>query len=177
MWRYALCLTFALHAAHGEDAASCGDLWQHQARPLVGEQAESLCRYRGQVVLVVNTASYCGYTPQYKQLETIYQRYRARGFTVVGFPSGDFFQEMRDESSIAEFCERNFGVSFPMYEKTTVTGQNAHPLFRALAAQTGKAPGWNFHKYLVDREGKVTSFATAVRPDAPALIRAIEDAL
>ncbi len=177
MWRYAMCLAFTLHAAHGEPTSGCSGLWQHAARPLVGEQSTPLCAYEGKVVLVVNTASFCGFTPQYRQLETLYRRYRDRGFTILGFPSGDFHQEMRDEQQIAEFCERNFGVTFPMYEKTAVTGPNAHPLFRDLTAQTGQSPRWNFHKYLVSRDGRVMSFSTAVRPDAPEILKAIEEAL
>ena len=128
------------------------------------------------MLLVVNTASQCGYTPQYEGLEKLYRRYRDRGLVVLGFPANDFGgQEPGSNKQIADFCQVNYGVSFPVFAKTAVVGANANPVFRDLAAKTGSAPRWNFHKYLVDRDGvPVASFATQVEPLDPKLTREIE---
>ena len=139
----------------------------------------SLCQFRGKVLLVVNTASQCGYTPQYEGLEKLYRRYRDRGLVILGFPANDFGgQEPGSNKEIARFCELNYGVTFPMFEKTSVVGANAHPLYRDLAAQTGKAPRWNFHKYLIDRAGQpVASFESKLEPSDPKLTGQIEKVL
>jgi glutathione peroxidase len=138
------------------------------ARSLPGltDDAVSLCQFKGKVVLVVNTASQCGFTPQYEGLESLYRRYKDRGFVVLGFPANDFGgQEPGSSQDIARFCQVNYGVSFPMFAKTSVVGPGAIPLYRDLAAQSGKRPQWNFHKYLVDRTGAVVaSFDSAVPP-------------
>ena len=136
----------------------------------------SLCQYSGKVLLVVNTASQCGYTPQYAGLEKLYRRYQGRGLVVLGFPANDFGgQEPGSNGDIASFCQINYGVSFPMFAKTAVVGRDANPLFRDLAAKTGKRPQWNFHKYLVDRNGEVVaSFPSAVEPEDPRITREIE---
>ena len=125
---------------------------------------------------MVNTASFCGFTGQYEGLEALYARYRDRGFVVLGFPSNDFGrQEPGSNQVIADFCENTFGVKFPMFGKSTVVGRQANPLYRELAARTGQTPGWNFHKYLVARDGQtVRSFPSQVTPDNPSLIRDIE---
>ncbi|HDS1220178.1 glutathione peroxidase [Stenotrophomonas maltophilia] len=149
-------------------------------RPLAGKQQVNLQqRYHGQVLLVVNTASKCGYTPQYEGLEALQQRYARRGFAVLGFPSNDFKgQEPGDEAQIQEFCTLTYGVKFPMFEKVHVVGAQATPLYQRLTAATGVAPGWNFHKYLVGRDGRVIAqFASKVTPDDPQLIAAIDKAL
>jgi len=140
------------------------------------DEAVPLCQFSGKVLLVVNTASQCGYTPQYEGLEKLYRRYRDRGLVVLGFPANDFGgQEPGSNKQIAEFCQVNYGVSFPVFAKTSVVGPNADPMFRELAAKTGSAPRWNFHKYLVDRNGvPVASFATQVEPLDPKLTREIE---
>lgn len=137
---------------------------------------ESLCQYRGKVVLIVNTASYCGYTHQYEGLEALYRKYRDRGLVVVGFPSNDFGgQEPGTNNEIAEFCRLTYGVEFPMFEKSSVTSIRTNPLYAELLARTGQAPKWNFHKYLVDRDGsRVTSFGSRVEPDNRDLIAALE---
>lgn len=141
-------------------------------------RAVGLDQYRGRVVLMVNVASKCGYTPQYKGLEALYQRYKDRGLVVLGFPSNDFSQEKGSNQQIAEFCESTFGVKFPMFVKTAVTGPGAHPLYRQLTAQAGQAPAWNFHKYLVGRDGKVAaSYPGATAPDSPALLRELDKLL
>ena len=133
---------------------------------------------RGRVVLVVNTASRCGFTPQFEGLEALYDAKRARGLTVVGFPSNDFRQELESGEEIAEFCELNYGVSFPIAAKGRVTGGDAQPLFARIAARPGPAgeePGWNFTKYLLDRQGRlVARYDSSVEPDDPALVAAVD---
>lgn len=160
-------------------AADCPASLDFRVRPLAGDRAVSLCeRYAGKVLLVVNTASQCGFTPQYDGLEALYGRYRERGLVVLGFPSNDFAQEPGTEQEIENFCRLNHGVRFPMHEKIKVSGPDAHPFYRQLAAQGGGYPEWNFYKYLVDRKGAVvTRFPSQVRPDDPRLIEAIEKLL
>lgn len=156
------------------------DLLDVEYRPLASRSTVNLAqRHAGQVLLVVNTASKCGFTPQYEGLEALQQRYAGRGFSVIGFPSNDFRgQEPGDEAQIAEFCTLTYGVKFPMYEKVQVTGDDATPLYRRLAKATGVQPGWNFHKYLVDRNGQVVaSFGSRTKPDDPALVARLEELL
>ena len=134
--------------------------------PSLQDEPISLCQYRGKVILIVNTASRCGYTPQYEGLEALYRRYKDRGLVVLGFPANDFGgQEPGSSKDIARFCAVNYGVSFPMFAKTSVVGTDANPLYRDLAAQSGQRPRWNFHKYLVNRDGAVVaSFESKVPP-------------
>ena len=131
------------------------------------DEPVSLCQFRGKVLLIVNTASECGYTPQYDGLEKLYRRYRDKGFVVLGFPANDFgAQEPGSNKEIARFCRVNYGITFPVFAKTSVVGTNSNPLFRALAAKTGKPPQWNFHKYLLDQAGQpVAVFESAVEPE------------
>jgi len=159
--------------------AACPALLNVSAPRLQDEQPQQLCQYAGKVVLVVNTASLCGYTPQYEGLETLYDRYRSRGLVVLGFPSNQFGgQEPGSNRQIADFCANTFGVRFPMFARTTVTGAHAHPLFAELTRQTGTAPQWNFHKYLIGRDGRVLGqYPSAVRPLDRPLVRDIERAL
>ncbi len=155
--------------------AACPELLRHSFDRLQDEQPQSLCQYAGKVLLVVNTASRCGYTPQYEGLEALHARYSARGLVVMGFPSNDFRQERGSREQIAQLCFDTYGVRFPMFTKTVVTGPNANPLHAALTSATGEAPAWNFHKYLVDRQGRpVASFPSKVRPDDPRLVAEIE---
>ncbi len=143
-------------------------------------KTENLCEtYGGKVLLVVNTASKCGYTPQYEGLETLYKNYKDKGLVVLGFPSDQFMgQEYDDETKIAEFCKANYGVSFPMYSKGDVKGDEANPLFKDLTAATGKKPSWNFNKYLIGRDGKtVIHFGSDTKPQSEDLTRAIETEL
>jgi glutathione peroxidase len=152
-------------------------LLDREYRRLAGsERVNQGKNYAGQVLLVVNTASKCGFTPQYEGLEALHARFKGRGFAVLGFPSNDFMgQEPGSEKQIQEFCTLTYGVKFPMFEKVHVRGRNATPLYRQLAAETGQAPGWNFHKYLVDRRGRVVaSFGSKVAPDDPALQAKLE---
>lgn len=159
-------------------AAACPALLQHTFPRLQDEKPQPLCQYAGKVLLVVNTASYCGFTPQYKGLEQLHARYAPRGLVVLGFPSNDFLQEKASNKEIAEFCENTFGVKFPMFARTAVRGSDANPLYRQLAAQAGAAPAWNFHKYLVGRDGKVVaSWGSRTTPDDPAVLSAIEQQL
>jgi glutathione peroxidase len=144
--------------------------------PSLGSEPTSLCQFQGKVVLAVNTASRCGFTPQYDGLEKLYKRYKGRGLVVLGFPANDFgSQEPGTDKEIAKFCEVNYGVSFPMFAKTSVVGVSANPFFAALAEKSGKRPQWNFHKYLIDRSGnEVLSFDSRVAPDDPKLVAALE---
>jgi glutathione peroxidase len=156
--------------------STCKNMLDYSFPELVSGKPQSLCDYAGKVVLVVNTASQCGYTPQYEGLETLYKRYQKRGLVVIGFPSNDFGgQEPGSNKEVAEFCQLNYGVSFPMFEKSTVSGPQANPFYASLARQGGAAPRWNFHKYLIDRgASRVVSFETAVAPTDPKLLREIE---
>jgi glutathione peroxidase len=157
----------------GETAvAACPALLNRSMDTLL-EQPQSLCEYAGKVLLVVNTASECGYTPQYEGLETLYRRYKDRGLVVLGFPSNDFGgQEPGANKEIAAFCVNQYAVDFPMFAKTELR-KNA--LYSDLAKTSGQAPRWNFHKYLIDRTGtRVLSFDTRVAPDDEKLVGAIE---
>lgn len=161
-------------------AQACAPLLDESYRPLAGKEPVKLCeRFGGQVLLVVNTASKCGFTPQYEGLETLHSELQARGFSVVGFPSNDFMgQEPGSEEDIQEFCTLTYGVKFPMFEKVHVVGDDTTALYRKLKDATGDAPGWNFHKYLVDRDGKVVaSFGSRTRPDDAKLREQIESLL
>ncbi|HWA39601.1 MAG TPA: glutathione peroxidase [Burkholderiales bacterium] len=142
----------------------------------IDEKQRSLCEYGGKVLLVVNTASQCGYTPQYEGLETLYRKYRGKGLVVLGFPSNDFGgQEPGSNQEIAAFCVNQYAIDFPVFAKTSL---KANPLFADLARASGEAPRWNFHKYLVGRDGRqVQSFDTRVAPDDARLVGAIEKLL
>jgi len=164
----------------GVAAAAAPALLDLDYRPLAGKAPVNLNKaYGGNVLLVVNTASKCGYTPQYEGLEALNQRFAAQGFAVLGFPSNDFKgQEPGSEQQIQEFCALTYGVKFPMFEKVHVLGEEATPLYQRLTSATGVAPGWNFHKYLIARDGHVVAqFPSKVKPDDPALIAAIEKEL
>lgn len=158
--------------------AACPPLLDFRVKDIDGQQ-QDLCAHAGRVVLVVNTASECGFTPQYKGLQAVYEQYRARGLVVLGFPANDFFgQESGSEREIKQFCETEYAVDFPLFSKVSVKKGRAQPLHEALFRATGERPGWNFHKYLIARDGKTAlSFGTRTEPDGPALRRAIEAAL
>lgn len=167
--------TWAL-PAHAAGTSGCPAVLDHSYQRLQGGASQSLCDFRGKVVLVVNTASYCGYTYQYEGLEALYRKYRSRGLVVVGFPSNDFGnQEPGTNREIAEFCRSTYGVEFPMFEKSSVKGVATNPIFDDLAARTGERPKWNFHKYLIDRRGTtVRSFGSSVEPGNPEFVKLIE---
>src|ERR1041384_4208061 len=157
---------------------ACPALLDHKFANLMDEPV-SLCQFSGKVLLIVNTASECGYTPQYDGLEKLYRRYREKGFVVLGFPSNDFGgQEPGSNKEIAQFCQVNYGITFPVFAKTAVVGKNVNPLFRELAAKTGQPPRWNFQKYLLDRTGEpVAAFESAVEPEDPRITSQIEKLL
>ena len=158
-----------------EPAASCPALLQHSFPRLQDEKPQSLCQYSGKVLLVVNTASYCGFTGQYEGLEQLHARYRDKGLVVLGFPSNDFAQESGNNQQIAEFCSNTYGVKFPMFAKSSVVGAQASPFFRQLAEATGQKPRWNFYKYLIGRDGKpVASYSSMTSPDSKGLLREVE---
>jgi glutathione peroxidase len=173
--------TPAAPAAPAEPAAaagSCPATLDLTFPRLQDEKPQSLCQYAGKVLLIVNTASYCGFTPQYKGLEALYGKYKGQGLVVLGFPSNDFAQESGDNKQIADFCENTYGVKFPMFAKSAVRGSDANPLYRRLAKETGRAPLWNFHKYLIGRNGAVVaSYTSMTSPDSAGLVRDIEKQL
>ena len=156
-------------------AAACPALLDRSMSD-IHKKTRSLCEFAGRVVLVVNTASLCGYTPQYEGLEALYRKYRGRGLVVLGFPSNDFgAQEPGSNKEIAAFCANQYAIEFPMFGKSSVRGAQANPLFAELARASGAEPRWNFHKYLVDRSGRqVTSFDTKVAPGDAKLVAALE---
>ena len=157
---------------------ACPALLSYTLPRLQDEKPQDLCQYAGKVVLAVNTASACGYTPQYEGLQKLHERYASRGLVVMGFPSADFRQEPKDNQGIADFCFDIYGVRFPMFAKSGVVGQTANPFFAALTRETGQAPKWNFHKYLIDRQGRaVASFPSAVDPLDPRLTSRVEQLL
>jgi glutathione peroxidase len=158
--------------------SACPPLLRHTHERLQDEKPQSLCQYSGQVVVVVNTASFCGFTPQYKALEALYERYKGRGLVVLGFPSNDFSQEPDSNQKIADFCENTFGVKFPMFGKTSVTGAQAAPLFKQLAELTGTRPRWNFYKYVLARDGiHAVAFGSTTGPLDKSFLTEVEKQL
>jgi len=166
------CLTSLLFLIHVPVMAACPPLLDRSVES-IDERPRSLCEFAGSVVLIVNTASQCGYTPQYQGLEDLYRKYRSRGLVILGFPSNDFGgQEPGSNKEIASFCVNQYAVDFPMFAKTDL---KKNPLYIDLAKATGAVPRWNFHKYLIDRGGRqVLSFETQVEPTDPRLVSSIE---
>jgi glutathione peroxidase len=162
-------------AAFGRD---CPAYLDHAFKKLHSDETVNLCKaYAGKPLLIVNTASHCGYTPQFKGLESLYERYKDRGLVVVGFPSDDFNQEAHEEAETAQVCYLNYGVKFTMLAPLPVKGPAANPVFRELARQT-QEPSWNFNKYLVRPDGKVMQyFDSGITPDSPELEEGIESLL
>ncbi len=159
-------------------ATECPALLQGELQKLRSQERIDLCEtFAGKPLVVVNTASFCGFTPQFKGLEALYQRYKDQGLQVLGVPSDDFRQEADSSEETAKICYVNYGVTFPMTETQRVTGADAVPLFKALTAQS-EAPGWNFSKYVVDAQGNVVaSFSSGTSPDDPALLVAVKQAI
>jgi glutathione peroxidase len=171
----AILVALLLNGPAAPATAACPALLQKTFPRLQDEKPQPLCQYAGKVLLVVNTASFCGFTPQYEALEKLHAKYKDAGLVVLGFPSNDFAQESGSNKEIADFCENTFGVKFPMFAKSEVRGAGANPLFKQLAAESGRAPLWNFHKYLVSRDGKVVeNYSSLTRPDDAALVRVLE---
>lgn len=179
MRRFLLVLFLSAAAGGAHAAAACPALLQQKFNRLQDDAPQDLCQYAGKVVLVVNTASYCGFTRQYEGLEALYAKYREQGLVVLGFPSNDFGgQEPGSSKQIADFCYNTYGVKFPMFAKSSVAGRNANPLHAALAKASGTTPKWNFYKYLIDRRGAVIgSYSSLTSPDDRAFVRDIETAL
>ena len=174
-WMLAVSAIFG--ALYGFPAhAECPKLLDHNVPRLQDGSQQSLCQYQGKVVLVVNTASFCGFTKQYEALEAVYGKYKDRGLVVVGFPSNDFGdQEPGSEKEIAEFCRLTYGIKFPMMGKTDIAAPKTIAFYKGLIKQTGESPKWNFHKYLIDRTGaKVQSYDSRTVPDGPIMISQIE---
>ena len=149
--------------------------------PLMAEESIKLSDYKGKVILMVNTASKCGFTGQYKTLETLYQKFKTNGLIIIGIPSNDFgAQEPGSNEEIARFCKINYGVTFPITSKYSVKGDNAHPFYQYAKNELGfgTAPKWNFHKYLINRKGVLVDyFHSTTKPDSPRLVKAISTLL
>ena len=165
----AICVASAF-AIGGAPVAACPPVLNHVVEPLTGGKPQSLCQYEGRVVLVVNTASECGYSGQYEGLQALHKKYASRGLVVLGFPSNAFGgQEPGGNKRIAEFCQANFGVTFPVFAKIEANPLRDDPIFASLVKGTGAEPKWNFHKYLIDRKGtRVESFESEVEPQSTA---------
>lgn len=159
-------------------AGPCPDVLNHAVKRLPSGKTENLCQYQGKVILVVNTAYRCGFTPQFEGLQKIYDEFKSKGLVVLGFPSNDFNQEPGQGEEIINYCKLNYGVDFPMYEKSPVTGAQANPFYKALSTAAASAPQWNFHKYLIARDAQtVIPFDSRVEPDSDALRAKIETLL
>jgi glutathione peroxidase len=174
-----LLMLLAPEAARARDSAST-NAWSFAFTAIDGKPMP-LSDFQGKVLLVVNVASFCGFTPQYKALQSLYEKYEAKGLVIIGVPSNDFgAQEPKGEGEIKAFCEGIYGVMFPLTEKEVVSGDGAHPFYRWARQELGwlNAPKWNFHKYLVGRDGRlVTSFFSVTAPDSERLVSAVETEL
>ena len=156
----------------------CPEVLDHEVRLLDSSETVNLCQYEDKVILAVNVASRCGFTYQYESLQALYEKYAEDDFVILGFPSRDFmFQEYSDESKVKEFCSTEYGVTFPMFATSSVKGRKANSFFKALTEESGVRPGWNFHKYLVSKSGRVASFDTKVEPDSDILAKEISKLL
>ena len=161
MLKKILVLLITLCTTQAAMSAECSKVLNTRLNDLNGESID-FCDYQGKVILAVNTASYCGNTPQYEALETLFQKYTDKGFVVVGFPANNFGnQEPGSNEDIQEFCQLNYGVNFPMVQKTDVVGPNSNPIFAELQSMTGASPSWNFHKYLINRNGELLHSVSA----------------
>lgn len=159
-------------------SASCSDLLDNEVKVLNQKEYKNLCEYSGKTILVVNTASKCGFTYQYEQLEELYRKYASEGFVVLGFPSRNFlYQEFDEESQVEEFCKSQFDVTFPLFSITNVTAANTHPFFEKLFEETKERPRWNFHKYLISSNGQVKSFSHKTDPNNQSIVEAIEESI
>lgn len=166
--------------APAQAAQGCPEELNFTKRTLAGDKEVNLCKeYLGKVVLIVNTASKCGFTHQYEGLEALYRKYKDRGLVVLGFPSNDFGgQEPGTAKQIQEFCKNTYGVEFPMFEKTNAAERDADPLYRVLGGKAGGYPQWNFHKYLLGRDGKlIASYPSKVDPQNGDVVGQIEKLL
>jgi glutathione peroxidase len=154
--------------------ASCDALYNHQFTTINGDRFD-LCDYQDKPILVVNTASKCGFTPQFEALEGLYKQYKSKGLLVIGFPSNDFKQELEDNAKIGDFCKMTYGVEFPMMSKSAVRGSDVNPFYKQLIAKTGTTPKWNFYKYVIAPKGeKVTAFSSMTKPDSEEIMKEIK---
>lgn len=162
-----------------QPATACPAILHYTFNRLQDDSKQDLCQYAGKVILVVNTASFCGFTRQYEGLEALYAKYADKGLVVLGFPSNDFGkQEPGSSKEIADFCYNTYGVKFPMFAKSSVQGDDANPLYVALIKATGTTPKWNFYKYLIDRKGNIVdSYKSITTPESQILLGPIEKAL
>ena len=178
MLKKILVLLITLCTTQAAMSAECSKVLNTRLNDLNGESID-FCDYQGKVILAVNTASYCGNTPQYEALETLFQKYTDKGFVVVGFPANNFGnQEPGSNEDIQEFCQLNYGVNFPMVQKTDVVGPNSNPIFAELQSMTGASPSWNFHKYLISRDGmSAFSFSSSMNPMNAKLVKKLEQLL
>ncbi|WP_299775611.1 glutathione peroxidase [uncultured Pseudoteredinibacter sp.] len=174
-----LLFVLPLFTALSSLAADCPDILKFEARKLRSSERVNFCeKFSGKPLLVVNTASHCGYTGQFADLQVLYEKYQPQGLEVVGFPSNDFKQEAKDEAKTAEVCYINYGVKFTMMSSSPVTGDDANTLFKELADKTGKEPKWNFNKYLVSPDGtQVKYFPSKAKPLGGDLEAAIQQSL
>jgi glutathione peroxidase len=182
----AMCVAIFVQSGFAAEVAptvvKCPALLNFKMPRLQDDKQQDLCQYAGRVVLVVNTASYCGYTEQYKGLEALNEKYQKKGVAVLGFPSNDFGnQEPKANKAIADFCTNTFGVKFPMFAKSQVirtTSSNASPFYEALSKAANSQPKWNFHKYLIGKNGQIIAiFPSDVSPLDTRITKAIEAAL
>jgi glutathione peroxidase len=153
--------------------AACSGIYNHEFTTLQGEKI-NLCAYQDKPILVVNTASKCGFTPQFEALEGLYSKNKDRGLLVIGFPSNDFRQDPGNNKEIGDFCKMTYGVKFPMTTKSSVSGKDANPFYKELAEKSGTVPQWNFYKYVIEPGGKtVTAFESTVKPDSKEILAKI----
>jgi glutathione peroxidase len=173
-----LALAAAAWVTHPSQAATCPALLDHTFQSLQNDTPQNLCQYAGKVILVVNTASHCGFSPQERGLQQLLDQYGPRGFVVLGFPSNDFHQELDDPAQIVNFSRSTYGASFPLFAPSHVTGADANPLFTELIRASGTSPKWNFYKYLIGRDGRViASYSSLTSPNDADLNAAIVRAL
>ena len=159
-----------------ENSQYCPNLLDHELRVLDSNKTENLCKYKDKVILAVNVASRCGFTYQYESLQALYKEYAERDFVILGFPSRDFmFQEFSDEGDVKEFCSTNYGVTFPLFATSSVTGSKANSFYKQIMEESGSEPAWNFTKYLISKEGKIVkTFSSKVEPSSPEVIKNLE---
>lgn len=176
MWKWLAAL--ALLSTAGTAMAECPSYLNQDLQKLRSKETVNICKaYAGKPLLIVNTASHCGFTPQFKELEALHEKYKDQGLVLIGFPSNDFHQEAKTEDEAAEVCYINYGVKFTMLAPSPVSGKDANPIFKELAKQT-TSPSWNFNKYLVKPDGKVVEhFGSLTSPDSKKLTKAIETVL
>ena len=159
-------------------AFPCSDLLDTDVKVLNEKQFRNLCEYNDHTILVVNTASKCGFTYQYEQLESLQRRFKDKKFTVLGFPSRNFLgQEFSDESEVSEFCKSTFDVTFPLFSIANVKNSTSHPFYKKLFKLTHERPSWNFHKYLITPQGEIKSFSHRIDPEDDLIITAIQNSI